>query len=40
MTRALQEFLSDGGDMQIVAILGACLIYLAMGLYQRWRGRN
>lgn len=37
---ALRNFLSDGGDYELIAAAGACLIYLAMGLYQRWTNRN
>jgi len=38
--RALLEFLSDGGDRELIAAFGACLIYIAMGLYQRWTNQN
>lgn len=36
----LRDYLADGGDMQLFAIVGSCLIFLAMGLYQRWRDRR
>ena len=36
---ALREFLSDGGDMEMIAVAGACLMCLIVGLYQRWRDR-
>lgn len=36
----LRDYLADGGDMQVIAIIGSCLIAIAMDLYQRWKDRR